>query len=116
MAHLSFGGSQITNNTGSDQWFNHKLYLQWDDEDPFHDPCYPVYFDTAIFDGPEGNPSLNDWGWKGAPFGAEQKGYWELSPNPFSGDEYTNPVPEPATILIVGLGAFFARKRKLHIY
>jgi hypothetical protein len=111
-------GPQITNTTGDDnvKWFAYNLSYLWDDEDPNFDPDWPVYIDTAIYDGPFGSAPIEYWGWRGTPGIPES---WQYRDEPYAKDQpwyteefFDNPAPEPMTICLLGLGAAFLRKRR----
>jgi hypothetical protein len=90
--------------------FSYKLYYQWDDEGLDFDPNYPVYLDWVVFDD---LTLIQDSGWR-----RKADGTWEWPANEITWREqhgdppYENPVPEPVTICILGLGAAFLRKRR----
>jgi len=108
-------GPQSTNNTQNNDfgWFSYYLYYKWDDA--VEDPFYPVYIDTAVFDGPFGSEPTNYWGWRGIPGDSNS---WEYRDKPYYKDEpeykegfYDNPTPELTTIFLFGLGAVFLRRK-----
>ena len=111
-------GPRSTNITESNDvgWFSYELSYQWDDAAVGFDPNYPVYIDTALYDGPYGSEPTNYWGWRGIP-GITNS--WEYRDVPYYKDDpeyeegfYDNPTPEPMTICLLGLGAVFLRKRR----
>jgi hypothetical protein len=108
-------GPQITNTTGIDDanWFAYNLSYKWDDA--IEDPSWPVYIDTAIYNGPYGSAPIDYWGWRGTPGIPES---WQYRDEPYAKDQpwyteefFDNPAPEPMTICLLGLGAVFLRKR-----
>ncbi len=107
-------GPRATNTSSSaSEWFAFELFFEWDDSAPDFDPNFPVYLDIAIFDGPLGSTPTFAVGKRGTPGGT-----WEYKDgDPLSGPyqtevPYENPVPEPMTISLFGLGAAFLRKKK----
>lgn len=109
-------GPQITNTTVYDnlKWFAYTLFYQWDDA--VEDPDWPVYVDTALYDGPIGSAPTDYWGWRGTP-GIPSS--WQYQDEPYYKDEpgytedfFDNPAPEPMTICLLGLGTAFLRKRR----
>lgn len=114
-------GPQVTNNTDVNNlgWFVYTLSYLWDDADPNYDPNWPVYIDTAIYDGPYGSDPIESWGWRGTPGDPNS---WENSIDPYvinepwyTDDFFDNPAPEPATICLLSLGTafiFVTRRRR----
>jgi len=111
-------GPQVTNTTGTDDlgWFAYTLSYLWDTVDPNYDPNYPIYIDTAIYNGPFGSEPIDSWGLRGTP---GDLGSWQYRDIPYATDEpwytedfFNNPAPEPSTILIFGLGSvvFFIKR------
>jgi len=109
-------GPPSTNTTGDDylKWFAYTLSYQWDDA--VEDPDWPVYIDTAIYNGPPGSEPIDYWGYKGIPGDPNS---WRYRDEPYYMDEpeydehfFDNPAPEPMTICLLGLGALFLRKRR----
>ena len=92
------------------EWFSYNLFFSWDDGDPNLDPVYPVYLDTALFDGGFGVSAHSAWFWKGEPGGWPDS--WVGSADPYYQGGYTNPAPEPVTICLLGLGSAFLRRRR----
>ncbi len=108
-------GDRVTNTTVSDiELFSFKLYYQWDDSAPGFDPNYPIYQDTVLWDGFQDWGDLEQkakWGKRGVP-GDGSSGSWEDKPGGATYSEpYTNPVPEPMTVCLLGFGAVFLRRR-----
>jgi hypothetical protein len=110
-------GPTSTNTTGNDhvKWFAYNLSYQWNDT--VEDPDYPVYIDTAIYNGPPGSEPIDYWGRRGTP-GIPSS--WEYRDEPYAKDQpwytedfFDNPAPEPMTICLLGLGAVFCRKASL---
>jgi hypothetical protein len=112
-----FYGPAITNTSDLAKFFNYTLYFEWDTEDPGLDPVYPVYMDSAVFNGPLGDPSDNEWGYKGDPLDKTNSefGEWVYQEDAYEPD-YTNPAPEPMTVLFLGLGGLFLiRTRRSYV-
>lgn len=95
-------GPEITN-SGPDflNIFSFRLYYQWKEEDVVD---YPVYLDIVVFNYDEVVYDSSRWGTPGSPY--------EGSKDTLDGP-YENPVPEPMTVCILGLGAAFCRKASL---
>jgi hypothetical protein len=105
-------GPAITNDTGSVRnLFSYTLYYQWDDTDPNYNANYPVYIDIVVFNDQE---VVRDGSLRGFPNGpwddpcdvTWREQYYPESP------PYENPVPEPVTFGIFGLGALFLRRKR----
>ena len=91
--------------------FSYRLYYQWDNEDPNYDPDYPVYLDVVVFNDQE---IVRDFALRGIPNGPYDTvnlTTWREQDDPGS-DPYENPVPEPMTICLLGLGSAFLRRRR----
>jgi hypothetical protein len=102
-------GPAITNNTAIKiPIFSYKLYYRWDDEDPDYDENYPLYLDVVVFNNQE---IVTDFALRGIPGGPWDNPYEETWREQYGGPPYENPVPEPMTICLLGLGAAFLRKR-----
>ncbi len=105
-------GPAITNDASDPlDIFEYRLYYQWDDEDPDFDPNYPVYLDVVVFDDQE---IIRDFAYRGIPDGPYDPvnpTTWKEQYYPES-DPYDNPVPEPMTICLLGLGVAFLRKSR----
>jgi hypothetical protein len=107
-------GPQVTNSGPFTAVLSYQLYYQWDIE--LVDPEYPVYVDTAIYDGPLGSEPIATWGWRGTPGDPDS---WEYREVPYVQDEewyeedfFTNPAPEITTLSLFGFGILFLRKRR----
>ncbi len=108
-----------TINGGPDpELFSYNLFYQWDPCAPDFEPDYPVYIDTAVFDGPFGSPPTNYWGVRFTP-GDPDPSSREYREEPYYKDEpgyeegfYDNPIPEPMTICLLGLGTVLLRKKR----
>jgi hypothetical protein len=99
--------------TGQQGWaWGYKLWFEWEEGDVIDNP---VYFDTAYYNGEQGSEPLDMWGTVG--YQQEGEWVWETSEDPYSSqkyikDNYTNPVPEPASLLLFAGGVWFAARRK----
>jgi hypothetical protein len=94
-------GPEITNSgAGYLSIFSYRLYYQWDDEDVVD---YPVYLDIVVFNDDEVVYDSSRWGTPGSSY--------EWSEDTLDGP-YENPLPEPMTICILGLGTVFLIKRR----
>jgi hypothetical protein len=95
------------------KWFIYTLSYQWDNAAANFDPAFPVYHDITIFSGPKGSNSIQEWAWRGNPADILS---WKYQDHSYKGSEpYTcpyAPLPEPITILVLGLGAVLLRKNK----
>ena len=95
------------------KWFRYTLSYQWDAAAANFDPAFPIYHDITVFSGLEGSNSIQEWAWRGNPAEIQS---WEYQDHSYKGGEpYTNPhspLPEPITILVLGLGAVLLRKIK----
>ena len=108
-------GPQVTNTLSYfTAVLRYQLSYQWDIEQV--DPEYPVYVDTAIYDGPLSSEPIASWGWRGTPGNPDS---WEYREVPYVQDEewyeegfFTNPAPEITTFSLVGFGVLFLRKRR----
>ena len=109
-------GPAITNSAELSKFFNYTLYFDWNTDDLL-DPIYPVYMDTAVFNGPLGDISENEWGYKGDPLDTttDPDGEWIYREDAYD-PGYTNPAPEPMTVLLLGLGGLFLiRTRRSYV-
>lgn len=102
-------GPAITNNSGSLlHVFDYILYYQWDSNDVVDQP---VYLDVVVFNGQD---ILVDNSYRGTPQGPHDPPgdvTWREQFNPTS-PPYENPVPEPVTFVILGLGTLFLKRRR----
>ena len=92
--------------------FSFNLFYQWDTDAEGFDPNYPAYQDVAVFD----DLTLTyDCGWRGTPGDTWEKLVddvtWKEQYDPES-DPYENPIPEPMTICLLGLGTALLRKKR----
>ena len=105
-------GPRITNDVSSPiDVFSFNLFYEWDDEDENYDPDWPIYQEVVIFDDQD---IIYDFGWRGTPGNGWDGPYgdtWREKAYPGS-DPYENPVPGPATIGLLGLGAALLRRRR----
>jgi len=93
-------GSELTNSGLSFlNLFSYKLYYQWGDEDVVD---YPVYLDVVVFYDDEVVYNSSRWG---------EPGSYEGGEAPLDGP-YDNPIPEPMTICLLGLGTALLRKKR----
>jgi hypothetical protein len=105
-------GPEIYNDTnGLWQLFSYSLFYQWDDEDPYYDENYPVWVDIAVFNDQELLVDGSVRGIPGGPWDDVNEDTWKEQYDPES-DPYINPIPEPMTICLLGLGTVFLRKRR----
>jgi hypothetical protein len=112
MAYLY--GTAITNDTPfSWDLFSYSLFYQWDTEDPNYNEIYPVWVDIAVFNGPELVVDGSVRGIPGGPWDYINDVTWREQ---YGGDPYENPVPEPMTICLLGLGSLFLKKRQRPSY
>ncbi len=91
--------------------FSYMLYSQWDDEDPDFDENYPVYLDVVVFNDLE---IVRDFALRGLPHGpwdTVNEDTWKEQYDPES-NPYINPIPEPMTICLLGLGTALLRKKR----
>jgi hypothetical protein len=97
------------------KWFRYTLSYQWDDAAAGFDPAFPVYNDIAIFSGPKDSNSIQEWAQRGNP--ADIQSWVVYQDHSYKGGEpYTSPydpLPEPITILVFGLGAVLLGKIKI---
>lgn len=109
-------GPRATNETDDlIGWFSYNLFYKWDNAASDFDANYPVYQDTVMWDGFQQWDDLTSnakWGKRGTP-GNGSEVVWEDSPGGGLYEEpHTYPVPGPATICLLGLGAAFLRIKK----
>jgi hypothetical protein len=105
-------GSAITNDTNDvKQLFSYSLFYRWDDTDPNYDADYPVYVDVAVFNDQELVSDGAIRGLPGGPWDDPCDVTWREQFYPES-DPYVNPIPEGATVAILGLGTLFLRRRR----
>ena len=98
--------------------FSYELFYQWDTDAAGFDSNYPVYIDTAVYDGSFGSPPTNYWGYRFTP-GDPDPNSREYQEEPYYKDDpgyvegfYDNPAPEPMTICLLGLGTALLRKKR----
>jgi hypothetical protein len=80
-------------------WFSVELYYQWDQD-------YPIIIDVVMFNE---ETVVSSSGWKNT---TGDSSAWQYNEEQFAEEPYTNPVPEPATMVILALGAGMLRIRK----
>ncbi|MHC4571649.1 MAG: hypothetical protein ACYS0C_06195 [Planctomycetota bacterium] len=105
-------GPALTNDTlQAWQLFSYSLFYQWDDEDPHYNENNPVWVDVAVFSGQE---LFEDGAVRGIPGGPWDHYYSDTWRETYvsGSDPYENPIPEPVTICLLGLGVAFLRKRR----
>jgi hypothetical protein len=103
-------GPRITNGPDTLDLFSFKLFYRWDTNAAGFDPNYPVYQDVAIFD--DLTLTYDFGGWRGKPGGTWERPSDVTWREQYGGPPYENPVPEPMTICLLGLGAALLRKRR----
>jgi hypothetical protein len=98
-----FGPQIINTDPGPDvnYIFSYLLYYQWEEEDVID---YPVYLDIVVFNGDDVIYDSFRWGTPGISYESRDYNF---------GGPYENPVPEPMTICLLGLGTAFCRKASL---
>ena len=93
-------GPPITNNEPDPAYiFSYKLFFQLEEEEVVD---YPVYLDIVVFNGDDIIYDSSRWGTPGSPYQWSE----DLLDGP-----YENPVPEPMTVCILGLGTVLLIKR-----
>ena len=93
-------GPPITNNEPDPAYiFSYKLFFQLEEEEVVD---YPVYLDMVVFNGDDIIYDSSRWGTPGSPYQWSE----DLLDGP-----YENPVPEPMTVCILGLGTVLLIKR-----
>jgi len=105
-------GPEIYNDT---EWpwdlFSYSLFYQWDDEDLYYNKNNPVWVDIAGFNGMELYADGSVRGIPGGPWDTVNDDTWKEQYDHES-DPYENPIPEPMTICLLGLGTALLRKKR----